>query len=118
MMNHSCFCVLRRGVVAVAVFGHLGLLAVPAAAQQTAAPPGPVLPLSMSQAEAMALESNLGLRADRLAPDIASENLAAACWTASSQVPVTTTKRVRAVSRRMVCSLSERSGVVLANIGH
>jgi outer membrane protein TolC len=112
MMNHSCFCVLRRGVVAVAVFGHLGLLAVPAAAQQTAAPPGPVLPLSMSQAEAMALESNLGLRADRLAPDIASENLAAA---RSAFIPAIQSNFSRTSSERASTSVFEGSSSSVTN---
>lgn len=77
MMTRSPLFVIRRGLVALTAVAHLGLVTGIAAAQQ-APPAGPVLPLSMAQAEAMALESNLGLKADRLGPDIASENLAAA----------------------------------------
>ena len=56
----------------------------PAAAQQPAPPARPAdpsgatLPLSMEQAVTMALETNLGLKADRLSPSIAAENVAAA----------------------------------------
>ena len=66
-------------------------IAAPAAAQQpappvppapTAAPgaaaSGPTLELSMEQAVTMALETNLGLKADRLGVNIASQNIAAA----------------------------------------
>jgi outer membrane protein TolC len=56
-----------------------------AAAQQPAPPAarpaeaaGPALQLSMAQAVTMALETNLGLKADRLGPGIAAENVAAA----------------------------------------
>jgi outer membrane protein len=67
--------------------------AVPVAAQQPAAPPavqqpaaaarpadpaGATLQLSMAQAVAMALDTNLGLKADRLGTSIAAENVAAA----------------------------------------
>jgi outer membrane protein TolC len=54
----------------------------PAAAQAPAsAPPaaqGPTLELSMEQAVSMALETNLGLKADRLGTDIAAQGIAAA----------------------------------------
>lgn len=49
-----------------------------ALAQQTSSASGTVLQLSMAQAEAMALESNLQLKVDRLDPALADENLAAA----------------------------------------
>jgi outer membrane protein TolC len=39
---------------------------------------GPIVQLSMDQAVTMALETNLGLKADRLNVDVASENVAAA----------------------------------------
>ena len=53
--------------------------AVPAAAQQAAPPaPGATLQLSMDQAVTMALETNLGLKADRLGVNVASENVAVA----------------------------------------
>src|SRR5580765_1317672 len=59
--------------------------AAPGFAQQTAAPPprstapaGPTLPLSMDQAVTMALETNLGLKADRLNVGVATESLSAA----------------------------------------
>ena len=68
-------------------------IAVPAAAQQPAPPPtpapgtppaagaasaGPALELSMDQAVSMALETNLGLKADRLDVNVASQNIASA----------------------------------------
>ncbi len=52
---------------------------VPAAAQQAAqapAAPGPVLQLSMDQAAQMALENNLGIKADRLNLDSAAQDIA------------------------------------------
>jgi outer membrane protein len=58
--------------------------AAPGFAQQTAPPPkstapaGPTLPLSMDQAVTMALETNLGLKADRLNVGVATESLSAA----------------------------------------
>lgn len=74
----------RRAVTAIAS-AHMAFVPAMAFAQQApvvpqtaAAPQGPVLQLSMKQAEQMALEANLGLKADRLNPEIASENLAAA----------------------------------------
>ena len=76
MMNTTTSMVLRRAVTAIAT----ALALVPAAAFAQATQPtatGPTLQLSMKQAEAMALESNLGLKGDRLGPDIAAENLAA-----------------------------------------
>jgi outer membrane protein len=57
---------------------------VPTGAQQPTPPAGPgeaagaTLQLSMEQAVTMALETNLGLKADRLSPGIAAENVAAA----------------------------------------
>jgi outer membrane protein TolC len=42
------------------------------------APPGPTLALSMEEAVAMALETNLGLKSQRLNPNIAAQNIASA----------------------------------------
>jgi outer membrane protein len=50
----------------------------PAQAAATAASSGPALPLSMEQAVQMAMEANLGLKADRLDVNIAAENIRAA----------------------------------------
>ena len=50
----------------------------PQAQAPAAQPTGPVLQLSMQQAEAMALEYNLGLKASRLDLDVASQNIASA----------------------------------------
>ncbi len=44
--------------------------------QAPPAPTGPVIQLTMAEAEQMALENNLSLKADRLDPAIADENLA------------------------------------------
>lgn len=52
-----------------------------------AAPQGPVLALSMEQAVAMALESNLGLKADRMNVDVAAQGIASA---RASFLPTTT----------------------------
>jgi outer membrane protein len=49
---------------------------VPTAPQASAAPQGPSLPLTMDQAVTMGLESNLGLKAERLNVDIAAQNIA------------------------------------------
>jgi len=49
-----------------------------AAAQQPAGPSAPTLELSMEQAVTMSLETNLGLKADRLEVAVASENVAIA----------------------------------------
>jgi HAE1 family hydrophobic/amphiphilic exporter-1 len=45
---------------------------------QAPTPTGPVIQLTMAEAEQMALENNLALKADRLDPAIAAENLAQA----------------------------------------
>lgn len=47
-------------------------------AQQTPAPQGPILRLSMGEAVAMALEYNLGLKADRMTVDVADQNIVSA----------------------------------------
>lgn len=72
----------RRALLALTVLAHLGLSAAPALAQvtvpSTPPPTGPVLPLTMAQAEEMGLEFNLQLKSDRIGPAVAAENLAAA----------------------------------------
>jgi outer membrane protein TolC len=71
----------------------------PAAAPVTGgpqAPAGPALALSMDQAVTMALEANLGLRADRAQVDIASHAVAAA---RASFLPQVTTAISRSSSR-------------------
>jgi len=82
----------------------LALMPAVAFAQQAPAASGPVLQLSMSQAEAMAMESNLGLKADRLAPDIASENLAAA---RSAFIPSLSSAFSRSSSERVSSNVFE-----------
>ena len=70
---------IRRGGVAVLLAA--GVFTTALGAQQPAAPAAQtpaLLQLSMEQAIAMALETNLGLKADRLDVSIASENVAAA----------------------------------------
>ncbi|MCR4375463.1 MAG: TolC family protein, partial [Acidobacteria bacterium] len=105
MMTRSPLFVIRRGLVALTAVAHLGLLSATAAAQQ-APPAGPVLPLSMAQAEAMALESNLGLKADRLGPDIAAENLASA---RSAFIPALSTSFSRSSTERASTNVFEGS---------
>jgi outer membrane protein TolC len=77
----------RSTFLAAACVAGVTISAAPASAQNTAAPPpaapaqtptGPALPLSMDQAVAMALEHNLGLKAERLNPEIAAHQIAAA----------------------------------------
>ncbi len=66
---------------ATAVLVAAALSAVPVRAQQAAPPPtpqGPALRLSMNEAVAMALETNLGLKADRLSLDAAAQSIAGA----------------------------------------
>src|SRR6188508_1391734 len=59
---------------------------------QSGAPqsPGPSLPLSMAQAVAMALDSNLDLRAEKLNLDVASHSIAIAKASFLPQVQATT----------------------------
>ena len=72
---------VRQAVWGLAVAGAV-TLGVPAAAQQQAAQPpaasGPVMQLSMDQAAQMALENNLGMKADRLSLDSAAQDIAIA----------------------------------------
>ena len=71
-----------RSGIRRAALSALAVLCVPAAALQAQQPAGAQTPallqLSMDQAIAMALETNLGLKADRLDLAIASENVAVA----------------------------------------
>lgn len=70
---------MTRNLATMTVLAHFSLVGVTAVqAQQPPAPTGPVVQLTMAQAEAMALEANLQLKADRLDPAVAAENLAAA----------------------------------------
>jgi HAE1 family hydrophobic/amphiphilic exporter-1 len=73
---------MTRNLATLTVLAHFSLAGVaPAQAQQQppATPPaGPVVQISMEQAEAMALESNLQLKADRLDPAAAAEDVASA----------------------------------------
>jgi outer membrane protein len=87
MMTRSPLFVIRRGLVALTAVAQIGIVPALASAQQAAAPQaaapqarpaGPVLPLSMAQAETMALEWNPQLKSDRLSPAIAEETLAGA----------------------------------------
>ena len=117
MMTRSPYFLIRSGIVGLAVIGQLGLTPDVALAQTTpaaTAPQGPVLPLSMSQAEAMALESNLGLKADRLAPDIASENLASA---RSAFIPILSSAFSRSSSERASTNVFEGSATSVTNKG-
>ena len=66
---------LCLAVVVASSAPSLAQQAAPAAASQ---PSGPTLQLSMDQAVTMALETNLGLKADRLGVDVASEDVAGA----------------------------------------
>ena len=111
MMTRSPLFVIRRGLVALTTVAHLGLLTAAASAQQ-APPASPVLPLSMAQAEAMALESNLGLKADRLGPDIASENLASA---RSAFIPALSSSFSRSSAERASTNVFEGSASSVTN---
>ena len=79
--------VRRAGLAGLAAVALLSVMVPAAQAQQPAplaqqAPPAPpgaaTLQLSMTQAVTMALETNLGLKADRLDVGIAAENVAGA----------------------------------------
>lgn len=105
--------VLRGSVVAVTVLAHFGLAAAPAAAQQTSQE-RTVLTLTMEEAEAMALEANLGLKADRVAPAIAAENLAQA---RSAFIPSLSTSFSRSSSERASTSVFEGSATSLTTKG-
>ncbi len=113
MMTRSRYDVIRNGVVTLTVIGHLGLMPGAAAAQGAGAPAqGPVLTLSMSEAEAMALESNLGLRGDRLGPAIASENLAGA---RAAFIPSLTSSFSRSSTERASASVFEGTSSSVTN---
>lgn len=121
MMTNDTNFNLRTRVVTAVVIGHLALTPIasfaqtaPAAQQAPGAPAGPVLPLSMSQAETMALEFNLGLKADRLQPDIASENLAAA---RSAFIPALSTSFSRSSTERASTSVFEGGASSVTNKG-
>ena len=72
----------------------------PLAAQepQTAAAQGQTLPISMNQAVAMALEANLGLKAERLNVDVAAHSVAIA---RSAFLPILDASTSRRSSRRV-----------------
>ena len=110
--NTSNFKFQRRAVAAI-VMAHMAFVPAMAFAQQAPvapqpapAPQGPVLQLSMKQAEQMAFESNLGLKGDRLGPDIASENLAAA---RSAFIPAVFSGLSRGANTRATTSAIEGS---------
>src|SRR5690606_17142550 len=73
---------MTRTLATLTVLAHVTLAPAPTLAQQTATPTsqtaGPVVQLTMAQAEAMALESNLQLKVDRMDPALADETLASA----------------------------------------
>jgi len=114
--NTKNFMFQRRAVAAI-VMAHMAFVPAIASAQQTppapqaaAAPQGPVLQLSMKQAETMAFEANLGLKADRLGPDIASENLAAA---RAAFIPIVESSFSRGAVTRATTSAFEGSSASL-----
>ena len=108
--------VQRWAVTAIATV--VALLPAASFAQTTQAtqpaPTGPVLQLSMKQAEAMALESNLGLKGDRLGPDIAAENLAAA---RSVFIPAIESGFTRSSAERATSSVFEGGTATLTTKG-
>jgi len=108
--NTKNFSFQRRAATAC-VIAHMAFLPAMALAQQAPvipqsapAPQGPVLQLSMKQAEQMALEANLGLKSDRLNPEIATENLAAA---RSAFIPIVQSSFSRASTTRATTSVFE-----------
>ena len=111
MMTNTSNFKFQRRVVAAIVAAQLTLVPAMTFAQQTppapqtaAVPQGPVLPLSMKEAEQMALEANLGLKADRLEPDIAAENLAAA---RAQFIPIVSSGFSRGAQTRATTSVFE-----------
>jgi outer membrane protein len=109
---------MKNTQIVTAIATALALLPAATFAQGTqpaqTAPTGPVLQLSMKQAEAMALESNLGLKSDRLGPDIASENLAAA---RSAFLPAVESGFTRSSSERATSSVFEGGASTLTTKG-
>jgi outer membrane protein len=123
MMTNTSNYTSQRRVVAAIVAAQLTFVPAMTFAQQTppvpqgaAAPQGPVLSLSMKEAEQMALESNLGLKANRLGPDIASENLAAA---RAAFLPALTSSFSRSSSTSATTSVFEgaSSSLTTKNLG-
>jgi outer membrane protein TolC len=98
-MRQYRFRVARVAVVAVVVVG----LALPAFAQAPAAqplPPGPVRQLSMEAAISLALQNNLGLRVERINPELQDLAIAQArtVWTPNLTGSLSTTSRTSPIS--------------------
>ena len=98
-MRQYRFRVARVAVVAVVVFG----LALPAFAQAPAAqplPPGPVRQLSMEAAISLALQNNLGLRVERINPELQDLAIAQArtVWTPNLTGSLSTSSRTSPIS--------------------
>ena len=98
-MRQYRFRVARVAVVAVVVAG----LARPAFAQAPAAqplPPGPVRQLSMEAAISLALQNNLGLRVERINPELQDLAIAQArtVWTPNLTGSLSTTSRTSPIS--------------------
>jgi outer membrane protein len=98
-MRQYRFRVARVAVVAVAVVG----LALPAFAQARPAqprPPGPVRQLSMEAAISLALQNNLGLRVERINPELQDLAIAQArtVWTPNLTGSLSTSSRTSPIS--------------------
>jgi outer membrane protein TolC len=98
-MRQYRFRVARVVVVALVVVG----LALPAFAQAPAAqplPPGPVRQLSMEAAISLALQNNLGLRVERINPELQDLAIAQAktVWTPNLTGSLSTTSRTSPIS--------------------
>jgi HAE1 family hydrophobic/amphiphilic exporter-1 len=70
--------VLLTAALAVGPFSSSEILAQTPSGNGQSAPQGPTLSITMEEAVSMALEANLGLRADKLAPQIQAQLLSAA----------------------------------------
>jgi Outer membrane efflux protein len=98
-MRQYRFRVARVAVVAVAMVG----LALPAFAQARPAqprPPGPVRQLSMEAAISLALQNNLGLRVERINPELQDLAIAQArtVWTPNLTGSLSTSSRTSPIS--------------------
>lgn len=87
---------------------------VPPQAATAQAPSGPTLALSMDQAVTMALETNLGLKRDRIDLDVASQNIVGAQATFK---PTLTSGLTRQTSQAQPSSFTETSTTSTGSVG-
>jgi outer membrane protein TolC len=101
---------VATAILSIALTGSSSLFAQSPA--QAPAPAGPVLQLSMQQAVDMALETNLGLKAQRLSPEIAAQSLAGARAVFN---PTLSSSLSRSTSASVPSSFTQGTGSVISS---